>query len=293
MSDMPTQTLALSQVETSPEYATGALTFIGNATVLLRYGGFTVMTDPNFLHKGDHVHLGYGLTAERLKDPAMELDELPEIDLVVLSHLQGDHFDPLVEERLDRDLPIITTPDAARRLADKGFLATRSVKTWETVDVTKGPAHLKITATPARHGPPVVASLLPETMGSVLEFPTTDGRTAFRLYISGDTLVFNRLHEIPRHFPDLDLGLFHLGATTILGLVMVTMDARQGVEAIRIVNPREAIPIHMDDYDLFKFSLEDFRRAVAAAGLEDRVHYLDRGETYTFAVPESRWQGPM
>lgn len=287
-----TQTLALPEVAGAPDYATGSVFFVGNATVIIRYAGFTVLTDPNFLHRGDHIHLGYGLTAKRVKDPAIELDQLPAIDLIVLSHLHADHFDREVERRLDRDIPIITTPSAAAKLAAKGFRATRGIPTWDTVEVVKGAARLRITATPARHGPPVVAKLLPETMGSVLEFPTPAGRPAFRLYLSGDTLVYNALKEIPRRFPDIDLGLFHLGATTILGLVMVTMDAAQGVEAIRIINPDDAIPIHMDDYDVFKFSLEDFKRKVIDAGLADRVHYLDRGETYTFDVPEARWRTP-
>jgi L-ascorbate metabolism protein UlaG (beta-lactamase superfamily) len=284
-----TQTLALPGTAEAPDYATGSVFFVGNATVILRYAGFTVLTDPNFLHRGDHVHLGYGLTSRRLKDPAIELDELPEIDLVVLSHLHEDHFDREVERRLNRDIPIVTTPSGARKLADKGFRATRGVPTWDTVEVVKGPARLRITATPARHGPAVAAALMPETMGSVLEFPGPAGRAAYRLYISGDTLVFHALREIPKRFPEIDLGLFHLGQTTILGLVMVTMDAAQGVEAIRIIDPDEAIPIHMDDYDVFKFSLDDFKRKVAAAGLAERVRYLDRGETYTFAVPEDRW----
>ena len=40
------------------------VSFVGTATVILRYAGFTILTDPNFLHAGDHVHLGYGLTAD-------------------------------------------------------------------------------------------------------------------------------------------------------------------------------------------------------------------------------------
>jgi len=43
-----------------PQLETGSLLFIGTATVLLRYAGFTILTDPNFLHQGDRVHLGYG-----------------------------------------------------------------------------------------------------------------------------------------------------------------------------------------------------------------------------------------
>ena len=55
---------------------------------------------------------------------------------------------------------------------------------------------------------------------------------------------------------------------------MVTMDAGQGVEAIRLIEPRTAIPIHYNDYTVFKSPLEDFKEAVAKAGLEDRVKYL-------------------
>src|SRR4051794_40693286 len=150
----------------APDLATGSIFFVGTATVILRYAGFTILTDPNFLHKGDHVHLGYGLTSKRLTDPALELDALPPLDLIVLSHLHEDHFDRVVEERLDKGLPIVTTPHAAAGLARKGFRATHPLPTWETLTVAKGEARLRITAMPARHGPPVLAALLPQTMGS-------------------------------------------------------------------------------------------------------------------------------
>ena len=105
--------------------------------------------------------------------------------------------------------------------------------------------------------------------------------------ITGDTLVHDDLNEIPKRYPDIDLALFHLGGTRIMG-VLLTMDAEQGVEAIRIINPREVIPIHYNDYEVFKSPLEDFKRAVAEAGLQDRVHYLSHGDTYEFEVPTGR-----
>jgi uncharacterized membrane protein len=54
---------------------------------------FAILTDPNFLHAGEHVHLGYGLTAERLTNPAIDIEQLPPLDFCVLSHYHGDHFD--------------------------------------------------------------------------------------------------------------------------------------------------------------------------------------------------------
>ena len=58
------------------DFATGSIFFVGTATVIIRYAGFTILTDPNFLHAGDHVHLGYGLTAgeTRSSDQAAEAE---------------------------------------------------------------------------------------------------------------------------------------------------------------------------------------------------------------------------
>jgi len=69
---------------------------------------------------------------------------------------------------------------------------------------------------------------------------------------------------------------------------MVTMDGKQGVEVMRLVNPQHAIPIHYNDYDVFKSPLSDFQQEVKEAGLEDIVHYLSHGETYAFNVLPSR-----
>jgi L-ascorbate metabolism protein UlaG (beta-lactamase superfamily) len=91
-----------------------SLFFVGTATTILEWEGLRLMTDPNFLHKGDHVHLGPGVTGTRQTNPAVDLHDLPPIDLVLLSHYHADHFDQLVEESLRRDLPIISTPHAKR-----------------------------------------------------------------------------------------------------------------------------------------------------------------------------------
>jgi L-ascorbate metabolism protein UlaG (beta-lactamase superfamily) len=133
----------------------------------------------------------------------------------------------------------------------------------------------------------VVGNLLPPVMGSMLEFHSDSDHTLLRLYITGDTLIYKDIKDIPRRFPNVDLAVLHLGGTRAFG-VLVTMDAKQGVEMVKIINPTIAVPIHYNDYTVFKSSLEDFQREVQAAGLEDRMRYLLHGETYTFGVPESR-----
>lgn len=261
----------------------GSIFFIGNATVLIRYAGYTILTDPTFIHMHEQVSIGYGLHATRLTNPAMEIHQLPPLDLVVLSHFHGDHFDQIAERELDKSLPIVTTNEATKALRERGFINAHPLDTWSSIAIGKAEVSLRITALPGRHGPPLSELLLPEVMGSMLEFQSASDTVLFRIYISGDTLIIDDLREIPKRYPDIDVGLLHLGGTRVLG-IMVTMDGKQGLEAMRIVDPAVAIPIHYNDYDVFKSPLSDFQGEIAKAGLEHRVHYLSHGQEYSFEV---------
>ena len=102
---------------------TGSLTHLGTATCLLSYAGITVLTDPNFLHRGQRAYLGKGMWSVRRTEPALQPAQLPPLDAVVLSHLHGDHFDRVARRGLDHALPLVTTRAAARTLRRQGFAA--------------------------------------------------------------------------------------------------------------------------------------------------------------------------
>ncbi len=265
----------------------GSILFVGTATTIIRYAGFTILTDPNFLHKGDHIHIGYGLRSTRLTDPALNLEDLPPLDLVVLSHMHEDHFDRLVQERLDHGLPIVTNPPAAEALGTLGFQSPFPLDKWETISFVKGDIRLRITAMPAQHGNAAFSKLLPAVMGSMLEFSNKNGNLLLRLYITGDTVMYKDLKTIPKRYPNIDIAMLHLGGGRVMG-VLVTMDGAQGVEAVKLLQPQIVIPIHYNDYTVFKSPLEDFQQRIAAEGLEDSVRYLSHGETYRWRIPKTR-----
>src|SRR5215204_4803517 len=112
----PAEPITLGEPRSDVEPTAGSVTFIGTATVVVRCGGFTFLTDPNFLHRGDHAKLGYGLRSRRLTEPALSIAELPPLDFVILSHHHGDHFDDVAAAQLLNDVPIVTEPHAARKL---------------------------------------------------------------------------------------------------------------------------------------------------------------------------------
>jgi L-ascorbate metabolism protein UlaG (beta-lactamase superfamily) len=254
-----------------------SVTFIGTATTLLRLGGFTLLTDPNFLHAGQRAYLGYGLWTKRRTDPAMEIAELPPLDGVVLSHLHGDHFDRVARAGLAKDLPIVTTPQAERRLRKWGFGAANGLTTWESHEATRGTQRLRITAVPGRHGPGLVGSLLPPVMGSIIDLEE-GGRRVLRIYVTGDTLNHRMLQEIPQRYPDIDAMLIHLGGTRVLG-VLVTMDDRQGTDLVELIRPTLTLPIHYDDYRVFRSPLRDFLTRAEQRRVPSGIRPLRRGET--------------
>ncbi|KAI0018350.1 Metallo-hydrolase/oxidoreductase [Xylariomycetidae sp. FL0641] len=327
--------LPVGKVHTDPRGSgsdeDASIYFIGTATTVLEWRGARLLTDPNFLHAGDHVHLGPEVTAQRRTNPAVDLHALPAPDGILLSHYHEDHFDRLVEDRLRRDVDIVTTPHAKACLAGPGkedpFRAVHDLDPFQSLALhidddaggkqresvgggyAKAPV-IKVTATPGKHVPPGplaaandLLKAVPPTNGWLLELGTTfkaptgaaseSMDTGYRIYISGDTLFVDELREIPKRLQNdkIDLMLVHLGGTTIPGpsmpLVMVTMDAEQGLQLMQLVNPDVTIPIHYDDYSVFMSPLSDFQEKVDGAGWKDRVVYLDRGEQYRFKVRET------
>lgn len=283
--------------------------FIGTATTILEWEGIRILTDPNFLHAGDHVHLGPGVSSTRRTNPAVDLHDLPRIDLVLLSHYHEDHFDQKVESSLRRDLPIVTTPHAKNELTSKGddsFTNVYDLDPFQQVMVNikeeglQRQPQMRVTGIPGKHVSGVMEtannflSSIPPTNGWMVEFGY-DKHSAFdigyRIYISGDTLMVDELREIPKRYADqpIDLMLLHLGGTTVPSpkvsplSVMVTMDAKQGVEMMELIRPDVTIPIHFDDYDVFASPLEDFQHLVKER-LGGGAVYLDRGEKYQFSV---------
>ncbi|MFD4985603.1 MBL fold metallo-hydrolase [Streptomyces sp. NPDC058374] len=255
------------------------ITFIGNATLLIEYGSLKLLTDPNFLHRGERAYLGNGLSSRRLLDPALELSELPDLDAVVLSHLHGDHWDRRARRGLAKDLPILTTPHASRRLQGlHGFSRAVGLRSWQSETVVREGSLVRVTALPGRHGPAMAQVVLPPVMGSLWEFGAVGREPAVRLYITGDTVMFPGVHEIARRCPEVHLAVLHLGGTTLPGGVLVTMDARQGVDMVRALGLRKVLPVHYEEYAVMRSPLGDFLAAADDHGLGDRVVRCRRGE---------------
>jgi Beta-lactamase superfamily domain len=199
---------------TGPGGENTSLFFVGTATTILEWEGIRIMTDPNFLHAGDHVHLGPGVTGTRKTNPAVDIHDLPRVDAVLLSHYHADHFDELVEKSLRRDLPIITTPHAKSCLQSKGedenFKEVYDLDFFQSVmvDIIKNgqtgeqPA-IKVTGMPGKHVPPGPLSVANDLLKAV---PPTNGWMVELGYTKGDEQDFESGYRLVQEAGSSDIN---------------------------------------------------------------------------------------
>lgn len=127
------------------------LAWIGHATVLINFFGIKILTDPVLFSRIGIRLPGFTIGPKRLTAPALEFEELPKIDIVLLSHAHFDHFDLRTVRRFDRDTHVITAPrtrDLLRwtRLHDITELRWNEQKSIET-----SAGEIGIVAFPVKH----------------------------------------------------------------------------------------------------------------------------------------------
>ncbi len=120
--DDPTQqpTLKPNPNEWSSETITAA--WIGHATVLINFYGTTIITDPVFSTRiGLNVAGLFTIGPKRLVHPALSYDDLPPIDLILLSHAHMDHLDIPSLKKFSRSIPMVVAQNTFDVVEDLEF----------------------------------------------------------------------------------------------------------------------------------------------------------------------------
>ena len=112
-----------------------AAAWLGHATVLLRIGETTILTDPVLCNR---VGIGLGLITggpRRHVAPALSIRELPEIDLILVSHAHYDHLDRPTLNRLDKNTPVITAGGTFDLVRDLGYRRVAELRWGESTSL--------------------------------------------------------------------------------------------------------------------------------------------------------------
>jgi L-ascorbate metabolism protein UlaG (beta-lactamase superfamily) len=88
------------------------ITYIGHATLLIEIGGKKILTDPNF-------DPALGRFLARVSEPGIAIDELPKLDMILLTHAHADHLSFRSLEQIQR-APLFAPPAVARWIRRHG-----------------------------------------------------------------------------------------------------------------------------------------------------------------------------
>jgi L-ascorbate metabolism protein UlaG (beta-lactamase superfamily) len=236
-----------------------AAAWIGHATVLLRVGGMTVLTDPVL---STRVGVGLGLFTggpRRLVAPALSARELPRIDLILISHAHFDHLDRPTLTRLPKRTPVVTAHHTRDLITDLGFRRVDELRWGESLNV--GP--LRVTAREVSH------------WGARTFY---DGHRGFNAYLvesprhrvlyGGDTAYHERFKDVGR----VDLAVFGIGAYDPYVHVHATPEQAWRMAAEHLRADR-VLPMHHSTFRLSHEPMnEPMERILTAAGRDaDRV----------------------
>ena len=127
--------------------STDYLVWIGHATYLINKDGLTILTDPVFSKRASPVRFA---GPKRLIPPAIPIDQLPNIDVITVSHNHYDHLDLRSLKKIYKANPnaIFLVPKGdKKRLERRGIENVKEFLWWEDIEI-KGS---KFTFTPVQH----------------------------------------------------------------------------------------------------------------------------------------------
>jgi L-ascorbate metabolism protein UlaG (beta-lactamase superfamily) len=244
------------------------LTWIGHASFLLQTQGVNILIDPNWAK--------WLKVIKRIKQPGILLHDLPDIDLVLVTHAHFDHLDRRTLRRIAEDQPIIVPFEVGNLVHDLGFRSVHELNYWESFQ--HGP--VRITLTPCHHwGARMLHDSHRGFGGFIVE---SGGRTIFHC---GDTAYFEGFKEIGERF-SIDLALMPIGAYDPPSGREVHMNPEQAIQAFLDLKARRMVPMH---YGTFRLSYEPMdepplrlRRHAERLGLADRISVLTEGQPAVF-----------
>ena len=273
-----------------------AITWIGHATIMAQLGGLTVLTDPMFSQRASPLAW---VGPKRHVPPGIELQDLPHVDLVLISHNHYDHLDAASVDALHRQPggpPLFLVPLGLRRWLEKrGIRHAVELDWWQhhALDTARGQA--EVTLVPAQHWSS-------RSLGDALS--TLWGGYAVlakdcHLLFAGDTGYSRDFSDIRAHFSErqtpergggFDIGLIPIGAYEPRWFMSDQhVNVEQALQIHADLGAKRSMGMHWGTFELTDEALDEPPRRLAALR---GSHGLTDQEFFVTAIGETRRLAP-
>lgn len=253
--------------------ATVQATWIGHSTVLIHWHGLTILTDPVF-SKRIGVHLGpVTIGMKRHTAPALSIEEVGPVDVILLSHAHMDHLDrKSLKQLITRETIVVSAPGTSRLLRRYKSLQTLELHPNDKVTLANG---LEVKAIPVKHwGNRFPWDKQMGYNGYVLKFK------GIRMLFAGDTAYTDAFAGLSKKEP-IDLAFFPIGAYQPDSFQEAHCTPEQAWTMFKQSGAKRFFPMHWDTFVLsYEPVDEPFERLAAAAKLDrDQIVIQSHGES--------------
>lgn len=258
---VPVRSLDPKDIADAPNSGT-RVTWLGHSTVLAELGSRKVLFDPVWSERcSPFPYFG----PPRQHRPPIALDDLPDIDVVAISHDHYDHLDHTAVTGLAaRTSAEFVVPLGVGAHLERWGVAPSRIIELDWHETTKI-AGIDVTATPARHYSQRGLGATPEIFWCSWAVTSPDGR----LFHAGDTGYFPGLRDIGAEYGPFDVTMMPVGAYDDLW-PDVHLTPEEAVQAHHDLGGRTMLPVHWASFPLASHPWsEPIERTVAAARIAD------------------------
>jgi len=260
-----------------------SVTWLGHACFLIRMAGLTILTDPYLSKTAGPIGVG----PKRFAPAPIAAENLPCIDILLLSHNHYDHLDLETLRKLgNKDkMSVITTLGLAPYFTRLGYQHVMELDWWQKQQIGK----IEIEALPAVHFSGRGAFDGNKTLWASFAIRGND----LALWFSGDTAEGEVFHEIGRQAGPFDLAMVGIGAYEPRAIMKSShANPEEAIGIVQAVRARRAIGMH---WGTVKLTPEDpfeaperFKAAALELGYgEDNAWIMKIGETRNLATLRS------
>lgn len=257
------------------------VTFVNHATVLLQTEGLNILTDPIWAQRTSPFSW---IGPRRFRRPGIPLDQLPPIDLILLSHNHYDHMDMwTLRELLKHHTPrIVCGLGNSEYLAKHGVPGADDLDWWQSIQFSD---RMTVRCVPAQHFSSRAISDRDRTLwcGFVLETPHGN------IYFAGDSGYGPFIEQIQERYESFRLGLLPIGAYLPWFIMAhVHMSPEEAYLLAKELRIHTMIPVH---YGTFRLAddrqdqpLEELRSAMTRSPNGVSVVILENGQSHIIPV---------
>jgi N-acyl-phosphatidylethanolamine-hydrolysing phospholipase D len=267
------------------KHSVPTVTWVGHATLLVQLGHTTFLTDPIWSDWPSPIPR---LGPRRYVPPGLQIEDLPPIDFVVVSHNHYDHLDiPSLRTLSERDAEtVFYVPLGNAALLKRAGITNVKELNWGQNIQHQG---VIVHCLPSQHWSK--RSLRDDRKALWSSWAVTSEQGRF--FFAGDTGYFGGFKEISERLGPFDLAALPIGAYEPRAMMQAShMNPEEAAQAAIDLRARRALAIHFGTFDLSDEPLDEpperFIQAVAKTGLEPEVAWvMDIGETRQFAIRDT------